>query len=106
MRIVLRASVITLPAEKFSLHEEFPKDWKLHYSYLQHISTGTDITFLLPMFVLLQIYYYYYYYYYFLLFQAVSSWYFSSCTNSGPLAEASNYVLQYLITLLCVVFQV
>jgi len=59
MRIVSRASVTTLPTEKVWLHEEFPKDWKLHYSYLQHRSTGTDITFLLPMFVLPQIYYFF-----------------------------------------------
>ena len=73
MRIVLRASVTTLPKEKFWLHEEFPKDWKLYYTYLQR--TGTVITFLLPRFVLTQIYLYYYY---FLLLQAVSYWYFSS----------------------------
>jgi hypothetical protein len=59
MRIVLRASVVTLPTEKVWLHEEYPKDWKLHYSYLQHISTVTDITFLLPRFVLPQIYYFF-----------------------------------------------
>ena len=91
MRIVLRASVTTLPKEKFWLHEEFPKDWKLYYTYLQR--TGTVITFLLPRFVLTQIYLYYYY---FLLLQAVSYWYFSSWTSSGPLAEASSYLLQYL----------
>jgi len=96
MRIVLRASVTTLPTEKVWLHEEFPKDWKLRYSYLQHISTGTDITFLLPRFVFPQIYF------------ALSLFLSLSCykhflPGTSPLeptvflpTEASIYILQYL----------